>query len=43
MYWKTDCAILVLKKGNRNIIGASVALLRLHADDLVEHVGKIAA
>lgn len=23
MYWKTDCAILVLKNGNRNIIGAS--------------------
>ena len=24
MYWKTDCAILVLKNSNRNIIGASV-------------------
>lgn len=38
MYWKTDCAILVLKNGNRNIIGASVGTEELNH---LEMIGSI--
>ena len=38
MYWKTDCAILVLKNGNRNIIGASVGTEELGHMEMISAI-----